>query len=526
MEESRILELQKLLNASTEEKQQKILYVLDYVLHYFRGERRIPKISYYVFVNETQQLKEIGIVEETRLYWRGHEYQHLSIKDEVKSEIEKILKERYYPTFDADTTAKKIREIVQSSFPAATRLWQSVQKFEIGEYDLSGPTSYDRGSMDFGEKMMANGLAYLIGYWSTSWITFSDEIVFRKEPVDVRAIFLKIVEDEMISTLSSFSPEMKWCLYLKHVYPQTDEHFFLKNATTSFLPSQIKNALSRIPSLEMEKFKELTESILTEQREKLSETIRSLINRDPTTVAVLGVLFALGREDARYYKIDSLSLNNIKGILRDSDLFLQYISYLKNLGVILESVYSEIIVPKIVWEVFCDEIKGKEVEVKIFESELDGQSFLEEKIGKATSNIKIWDPYVSTRILAILERSIKSKNVQIEILSSQPTIIEEIIQLARKGVPIKSRIMYLKEEKKYRSPWHDRYLIIDSDNVWHIGPSLHALGQKGWESAELFAKSLGETILDAFNYNFSKKKEDWKKEGYEVDEIGISGAIN
>jgi len=526
MEASPIPELQKLLSASTEANQQKILYVLDYVLHYFKGERRIPKISSYGSVNEIQQLKEIGIVEETRLYWRGHEYQHLLIKDEVKSEIEKILKERYYPIFDADTTAKKIREIVQSSFPAATRLWQSVQKFEIDEYDLSGPSSYDKESMDLGEKMMANGLAYLIGYWSTSWITFSDEIVFRKEPVDVRAVFLKIVEDEMISALSSFSPEMKWCLYLKHVYPKTDEQFFLKNATTSFLPSQIKNALSRIPSLEMEKFKEITESILTEQREKLSETIRSLINRDPTTVSVLGMLFALGKEEGKYYKIDSWSLNNIKETLRDYDLFLQYISYLKNLGVILESVYNEIIVPKIVWETFCDEIKGKAVEVKIFESELDGQSFLEEKIGKATSNVKIWDPYVSTRILAILERSIKSKNVQVEILSSQPAIIEEIIQLARKGINIKSRTVYRKEEKKYRSPWHDRYLIIDSDNIWHVGPSLHALGQKGWESAELFAKSLGETILDAFKYNFSKKKEDWKKEGYEVDEIGISDSIN
>ena len=522
MEAPSISDLQKLLNVSPEENQRKILYVMDYVLHYFRGERRIPKIAYYGFANEIQQLKEIGVVEETRLYWRGHEYQHLFVKEEVKNEIERILKERYYPIFDADTTAKRIREIVQSSFPAATRLWQAVQKFEIGEYSLSEPSSYDKEIMDFGEKMMANGLAYLIGYWSTSWSMFSDEIIFRKEPLDIRGIFLKIVEDEMISALSSFSPEMKWCLYLKHIYPKPDEQFFLKNATTSFLPFQIKSALSRIPSLEMEKFKEITESILTEQRERLSETIRSMVTRDPTTVAVLGMLFTLGKEEGRYYKIDSWSLNKVKETLRDYDVFLQYISYFKNLGVVLESVYNELIVPKIVWEVFCDEIKGKAVEVKIFESELDGQSFLEEKIGKATSNVKIWDPYVSTRILAILERSIKSKNVQVEILSSQPTVIDEIIQLARKGMNIKSRIIYLKEEKKYRSPWHDRYLIIDSDNVWHVGPSLHALGQKGWESAELFAKSLGETIVDAFMYNFSKKKEDWKKEGYEVDEVGIS----
>jgi len=520
MEDSTISELQKLLNALTEEDQQRIFYVIDYVSKYFTGERRIPKISYYGFSKELQQLKEIGIIEETRLYWKGHEYPRLLLKDQIKNEIERLLKERYYPLFNSDNTAKKMREIITKSFPAATKLWHMVQKFEIGEYSLSGPSSYDREVTELGEKMAANGLAYLIGYWSTSWITYDDEIVFRKEPIDTRTIFIKLVEDEMISTLSSFSPEMKWCLYLKHVYPQADEKFFLKNTTTTFLPLQIKSALARLPSLEIEKFKELAESICAEQRERLSETIRSLINNDPTTAAVIGTLFILGKEEERHYKIDSWSLSKAKETFKDYELFQQYVSHFKNLGVILESPYNELIIPKITWEVFCDEIRGKAVDVRIFDSELDGQSFLEEKIGKAASSVKIWDPYVSTKTLAILERSIGSENVQIETLSSQPTTIEEIMHLTKKGMKIQARIVYLKEEKIYRSPWHDRYLIIDDVDVWHFGPSLHAVGQKMYESAELFAKSLGETIVDAFKYNFSKKKENWEREGYEIVEIG------
>jgi hypothetical protein len=114
----------------------------------------------------------------------------------------------------------------------------------------------------------------------------------------------------------------------------------------------------------------------------------------------------------------------------------------------------------------------------------------------------------------------------VEILSSQPTIIEEIIHLAKKGMKIKTKVIYLKKEKKYRSPWHDRYLIIDNENVWHLGPSIHAAGQKRWESAELFGKNLGETIVDAFRYNFLKKKEDWEKEGYSVDEFNVSNTTS
>jgi hypothetical protein len=522
MEDSAISELQKLLNASTEENQQRIFYVLDYVSKYFTGERRIPKISYYGFSSELQQLKQIGIIEETRLYWRGNEYPRLLLKDQAKTEIKSILKERYYPLFDSDSTTSKMQEIITKSFPAATKLWHMVQKFEIGEYSLSGPSSYDRELVEFGEKMANNGLAYLIGYWSTSWATYYEEIIFRKEPIDTRIIFIKLVQDEMISALSSFSPEMKWCLYLKHVYPQADEKFFLKNTTTTFLPLQIKNALARLPSLEIEKFKELTESICAEQRERLSETMRNLINNDPTSAAVLGTLFSLGKEEERHYKIDSWAMSKAKEALKDYEMFRQYVSHFKNLGVIFESPYDEIIVPKTTWEVFCDEIKGKAVDIRIFDSELDGQSFLEEKIGKAASDIKVWDPYVSTKTLAILERSVKSEKVQIEILSSQPTIIEEIIHLARKGMKIRARIVHLKEERKPLSPWHDRYLIIDDVDVWHMGPSLHAIGQKMWESAELFAKSLGETIVDAFRYNFfSKAKEEWEREGYQVDEIGV-----
>lgn len=518
MEDVTISELQRLLASSTDENQQKILYVLDYVLNYFVGDRRIPTISYRGFSNELQQLKDIGLIQETRNYWRGNEYLRLFVKQEVKSIIEKLLEERYYPLFTTDNVNRKMREIITSSFPAATKLWSIIHEHNITEYDLSRSGTYDRELVELGEKLATNGLCYLIGYYSTSWAYSSDEIIFRKHPIDVRAIFLKIVEDEMATALSSLSPPMKWCLYLKHVYPEADEGFFLKNATTSFLPSQIKEALARLPSLELEKFKEIMESILSEQRIRLSEAIRSLINRDPITVTVFGTLFTLAQEEKRYRKVDTWSMNKIKETLRDYDTFSRYLSYFKSLGVIFTSVYDDIIIPQIVWEVFSNEIKGRAKDVKIFESELDAQAFLEEIMSKATSAIKIWDPYVQTRTLALLERTVKSDKVLVEILSSLQETKEPIQNLARKGMKIHAKIVY-RSGKQHGSPWHDRYLIVDDENVWHLGPSLHGAGQKLWESAELFAKSLGDRIVDAFRYNFSKEENDWASKGYEVIEV-------
>ncbi|MGB8781418.1 MAG: hypothetical protein WCD81_12320 [Candidatus Bathyarchaeia archaeon] len=524
MSDQAIAELTKLLNESTEVSRQRIFYVLDYAVNYFKGERRIPKIT-HEFPTEVQKLKEMEVVEEAPLYWKGNKYLRIFVKAEAAVEISRLLKERYYPIFTLDAVTVRIRESVISAFPAAARLWSGVQQFKIDEYTLSEPSLYNQEAMNFGEKLMAAGLCYLIGYWSVSWISYSDEIIFRKEPIDVRDVFLEIVENEMTTALSSFSAEMKWCLFLKHVNPKADERFFLKNSTTSFLPNQIKNALAKLPSPEIAKSKEAVESILTEQRKRLSETIRSLINRDPTTVAVLGTLFTLSREEEKYRKVDSFSLGKIKETLRNYDDFEQYIAYFKSLGIVLESTNGEILIPKITWEIFCDEIKGRAVEVKIFESELDGQSFLEETMSKATSSVKIWDPYLSTKTLTILERSIRSNKVQIDILSSHPEVIPDIIHLLKEGVKIAGRFVYTKKEKSYWSPWHDRYLMIDTDNVWHIGPSLHAAGQKKWESAELFARDLGRLIADAFKFNFRKNKEDWDSEGYTIDKVGLEGSF-
>jgi len=516
-ESSTIVELEKLVSTISDEKRQRIFYVLDYILHYFTGERRIPKLSELGFGSEVIQLKNVGVIKETSLYCKGHNYSHLYIEKEIQEKIRNLLKEKYYPLFDETKITETIRKITKESLTAASRLWHKVEEFDSVQYTLSGYGEYETEVSRLGEELAKNGLAYLIGYWSTSWTEYCDDFIFRKEPFHVRTIFLKIVEEEVSEVFTSFTPEIRWCLYLKFIEPNANEEFMLRNATNRFLPSEVKRAFSRIPILKVEKFKPIIETLLTKEKERLSHVLRTLVNRDSISVFGLSTLFLLSQEKERYLQIGKWSFDKIKEISTSTyETLCGYVKIFKDFGMILESNYGDLIIPKILTDVFNEEIKGGAVEVKIFESELDAQSFIEEVMSKAISNVKIWDPYVSTRTLRIIEKCIKPNTIQVEILSSQPPILDEVLTLIRQGMKINAKIIYQKRGEKYLSPFHDRYLIIDELYVWHFGPSLHAAGEKGWESATLFSESFGKIVIQAFKYNFERENEDWKKDGYEV----------
>jgi hypothetical protein len=227
----------------------------------------------------------------------------------------------------------------------------------------------------------------------------------------------------------------------------------------------------------------------------------------------------LAEEKEKYLNINNWSLEKIKDTSAHSyEKLCNYIKILNDFGVILTSNYGDLIIPKILQEVFDEAIKGGALELRIFESELDAEAFIEETMAKATSNIKVWDPYVSTRTLRIIEKSIKPNSVCVEILSSQPIIIDEILALIKKGLRVKAKMIYQKKGERYFSPFHDRYLIIDHRYVWHFGPSLHAAGEKAWESASLFSEQFAKIILDAFRYNLGRNAEEWKQDGYQVVE--------
>jgi hypothetical protein len=520
---SQILEeLETFIDKMPHQKRRRFFYVLDYVTHYFRGERRVPKLDELGFYEEVEELKNLGFIVETQGYLRGITYTKLEIKGELETSIKNILSQKYYPLFREDDVHNKLREIITKSLSAATKLWHKIIEYQWieskeVEYTISGYGEYQTDVIHLCEELSKCELGYYIGYYSKSG-NYSDEFVFRYNPIDTQTLFLKIVEEEVNKVISSLDPATRWCAYLKYVFPDMDEQFALNNTTNRFLPNEIKQAFAKLPDLKLEKFKEVVETILTKERERLLEVIKNLIKRDPLVAQALSALLMFAEEQERSYQISSWNLGKIKEIFSNvyERKLSYYINILRNFGIILWSNYGDIIIPKMVDEVFNEVMRGGAVEIKMFESELDAEAFIEEIMSKATHNVKIWDPYVSSRTLRIVEKAIEPQKVLVEILSSQPTILENIIALNQKGIKITAKIIYQKKGEKYLSPFHDRYLIIDQKYAWHFGPSIHAAGQKSWESASLFPETFGKVVLDAFIYNFNRKDEEWNQEGYQV----------
>ena len=115
--------------------------------------------------------------------------------------------------------------------------------------------------------------------------------------------------------------------------------------------------------------------------------------------------------------------------------------------------------------------KQKEFKQKIF---FDGQiydsySLIIDIIKTAKRKILIIDNYIDDSILKMLSK--KNKNVEIVILTSQNSNIKKLdIKKFNEQYPILKML--------YTNKFHDRFMVIDNKNLYHIGASLKDLGKK------------------------------------------------
>jgi len=99
----------------------------------------------------------------------------------------------------------------------------------------------------------------------------------------------------------------------------------------------------------------------------------------------------------------------------------------------------------------------------------DAYSFVMDLIKKANSELIIIDNYIDLSILKMLSE--KSQKVQVKIITG-------------KGSPLKAmdiekfNAQYGQLELKHSQDFHDRFLIIDQRELYHIGASLKDLGKK------------------------------------------------
>lgn len=105
-----------------------------------------------------------------------------------------------------------------------------------------------------------------------------------------------------------------------------------------------------------------------------------------------------------------------------------------------------------------------------FEGEIyDAYSLIIDIIKKANKKILIIDNYIDESVLKMLTK--KNKEVEVAILTSDKSKIEKIdIQKFNKEYPI------LKVAKTNK--FHDRFIVIDNKEMYHLGASIKDLGRK------------------------------------------------
>ena len=124
-------------------------------------------------------------------------------------------------------------------------------------------------------------------------------------------------------------------------------------------------------------------------------------------------------------------------------------------------------------EVFNELQKNQEKEFKekiFFDGQIyDAYSLIIEIIKSAKSKILIIDNYIDDSILEMLTK--KKEDVKVIILTSNKTNISKLdIQKFNKEYPI---LEVAKTDK-----FHDRFIVIDDKELYHVGASLKDLGKK------------------------------------------------
>lgn len=167
----------------------------------------------------------------------------------------------------------------------------------------------------------------------------------------------------------------------------------------------------------------------------------------------------------------------VKVSINIMDAFVEMRKILNNNGQILERLtgveYKILEYDKKFDQVFDELQKGKEKEFKeqiFFDGQIwDSYSLIVDLIKRAKKKILIIDNYIDDSILKMLSK--KNKNVEVVILtSSKSNILKLDIQKFNKEYPT---LKIAKTDK-----FHDRFMVIDNKELYHIGASLKDLGKK------------------------------------------------
>jgi len=122
-----------------------------------------------------------------------------------------------------------------------------------------------------------------------------------------------------------------------------------------------------------------------------------------------------------------------------------------------------------------------------------------ETMKKAENTLIIIDPYAcqDIEILNYIKslREIK-ENLEIIILTEKATLIFKDIVKDIKGL----------EVKKIKDVLHDRYLILDRREVWHLGMSINGIGNGDFTMTKLLDEKEKTRIIEDFDEYWTNVK--------------------
>ena len=172
--------------------------------------------------------------------------------------------------------------------------------------------------------------------------------------------------------------------------------------------------------------------------------------------------------------------------------FVKMRHFLKENGQVFErltSVEYRLIEHDKKFDIVFDKLQEKQIENQriFFDGQIyDAYSLIIDIIKKSNYKITIIDNYVDDSILEILSK--KKDNVEVVILTSNKSNIKNIdIQKFNKQYPT---LKVAKTDK-----FHDRFIILDEKEMYHLGASIKDLGKKCFGINKIGNNDIIETLL-------------------------------
>ena len=182
----------------------------------------------------------------------------------------------------------------------------------------------------------------------------------------------------------------------------------------------------------------------------------------------------------------------IKASVNIVEAFVRMRRFLKQNGQVFERLttleYQQIANNK-KFDLVFDKLQEKQIENQriFFDGQIyDAYSLIIDIIKRAENKITIIDNYVDDSILEMLSK--KKDSVEVLILTSNKSNIKNIdIQKFNKQYPI---LKVAKTEK-----FHDRFIILDEQEMYHLGASIKDLGKKCFGINRIDNNDIVQTLL-------------------------------